>query len=181
MRDLARETLFQSADLRRDVRLRDTEDCGYVAIAVVIQVQKQQGAIQRIESINERVQRARPFIFFNRTGARVFDVVRFVERNGVALTRAVGPNERDRDVERDAVHPSGERTRRIELRERAPQLRDDLLGDVFAIGRVTAIGGGHLEDDPAMALEQLGEPSFSVVTRERSRGQRRHSYAVVGK
>jgi hypothetical protein len=168
-RGLAREALFQAADLRRDVRFRYPEDRGYVAIAVLVQIEKQQGSIQRVEPIDERVQQASCFVGFG--NRRIFDIVRFVERHGVARAHAVRANERDRDVQSDAVHPGREHARRIVGWKRAPELRNNLLRDVFSVGRIPAIRGSHLEDDSAMTLEQLGELRFSVDSRQRGRGQ----------
>jgi hypothetical protein len=80
-----------------------------------------------------------------------------VERHGVPLPLAVAAHERDRDVQRDAVHPGRERALRVVAGERPPQLRGDLLCQLGAIVGMARIGIGDLEHDLTVALEELAE------------------------
>ena len=67
----------------------------------------------------------------------------------------VAPPVGDRHVERDPVHPGRQLgAGRVVAIERAPKLHADLLRQVAAILQVAGVDGRHLENNPAMLVQQ---------------------------
>ena len=62
--------------------------------------------------------------------------------------------ERNRDVERDPIHPGGERALRRITGISLPQLEHDLLGEIVPVGVAAGVTGRHFANDPAVLLDQ---------------------------
>ncbi len=159
--DLFADALFEPVELGRDIAFGDAEHLGDLALAAFVQPQQQQRTIHRRLAFDHRVQCAHAFVGLVLRGAvvhRETDVrfVMFLQRFGAGLLAGAAVM-RDRDVQRDPVHPGRERPRRVVAWKRAPQMRGDLLGQILAILLQPAVAIGHFEHDSAMLIEQCGE------------------------
>src|SRR3546814_10808335 len=109
-----------------DVAFGDAQHLGDLAGASLVEVEQEQGAVERLEGGDEAMQHAQPCRGFVVGAIVVGHVVDgLVERHRVPAPVAVAAQERDRNVQRDTVHPRREPARRIVARPRAPQLHGD--------------------------------------------------------
>jgi hypothetical protein len=72
----------------------------------------------------------------------------------VPLSDALPAIERNRHVERDAVHPCGESAPAVKLFECPPEFNGDFLRQIFAVGEVLAIQIADLVEDLLVLLQQ---------------------------
>jgi len=70
---------------------------------------------------------------------------------------------RDRRVQRDAVHPGGNRGLTAERIDGPPDLQGDLLKEILAVGMLERIRVDHLEQDPLVACQPLAEDAIPLA------------------
>src|SRR5580704_2720299 len=83
---------------------------------------------------------------------------------------ALAAIERDRDVQRDAVHPGGKAHALVKDAERSPELDDNFLRQIVPVARVPAIGIADLVEDLLVLLHQVLEPILK---------RRRRHYPII--
>lgn len=137
-----------------DVRFADAEHLGDLAVAVLVEVEEQERAVE-LGELGDQALGEREAIGVGGT-AIVGELFVAGERleDAVAMVAA---GLREGDVERDAVGPGGEAARAVVGREGAPKLGDDLLGEVLAVAGGALVGGGHAVDEAAVLAEQGDE------------------------
>jgi len=148
------QALLEPADLGGNIGFGEAENLGDFAVTLFIEVEHQQRAIERIETVDHPVQRADAFVRCIRLiGCDIVHVV--VECDRVRIAQSRGAQGRDRDVQRDAIEPDRKTARGVVLGKRAPALRDDVLRKIGAIVRAAAVSIRDLEHDLTMAFDEV--------------------------
>ena len=87
----------------------------------------------------------------------------FVSAPLTALVPVLLAGPRDRRIEGDAVHPRGHRRIAAERIHRVPDLNDDFLKEILAVGMLERIRVDHFEEDPFVACQPLAEDSLPLA------------------
>lgn len=120
--------LPEPAEFRCDVRLRDANDLGDLAIAVFVEVQKRESLVEAVEPFDELVET--PDILQLVLRGLGYPEEPFIARADIAPSPDLAPLKRNRDVERGAVPPRRERRATVECAKRTPELDGDVLREV---------------------------------------------------
>ena len=124
------------AGLRRPILVEtllsgDAEDLGDLALRAVVEVEQQQGAVERRLPLDEALEHART-CWSRSWSAPPASATSMQPRRPAALHHGAPPHDllahvADRHVQRHAIHPGAEAARRVVLRPRVPELRADVL------------------------------------------------------
>src|SRR5690554_593655 len=146
---------LQARELGGDVAFADAQDLGHLAGAALLQVEQQQGAVQRFEGVDQGEQHAHLLPGLVVVAGRIRGFLRhLVQRRQHALAAARAAQVRDAHVQGDPVHPGREPLPRVVAGPGAPELGCDLLRQVGALVAVAGVAGRDLEHDPAMLFKQ---------------------------
>jgi hypothetical protein len=126
-------------------------------MAVVVQVQQHERPIERRE-LPDGGQQGPQALGGRRVEPGRADVVhQGIERHREGLPRRVTAQPRDGHVQGHAVHPRGERPRRVVRRVGPPELRQDVLDEIVAVGVGPAVGARHLVEHAPVGLDRRHE------------------------
>ena len=143
-------------DLHSHVALGEADDGGDFLVAEAIEQQQGHGAVDVLELRDLVIQPldARVAPIRRRRGQQAFHNL---ERLLAPLMPVLLARPRDRRVQGDAVHPRGHGGIAAERIHRAPDLNDDFLKEILAVGMLERIRVDHFEEDPFVARQPVAE------------------------
>jgi hypothetical protein len=144
-------------------------DLGDLAVASVFEIKHDESPVELFDSLQEPLQLRESLLEVGRRWrlGQGFGL-RLLERHDVLSPGVRGSGEGDRRVEGHPVHPRREPALPVVTRKRTPELETDLLDQVVALLKPTAVGVGQLEDDASVRLELSLE--FLRIALRRSHG-----------
>src|SRR5262245_20641857 len=138
----------QPIELGGDIRFSDAENLGNLAVTAPFEIEEDQRAMEVVELVDDPVELANTIIDFMSCPVRHRCQDLIVYRLKMALAKRGASPIRDRDVQRNSIHPGRKGSRVVERAERAPQLGANLLCQVALIFRIPAVRVCDLEHDP---------------------------------
>ena len=100
--------MFETTELCRNVGFRDADNHRYLAVAMIIEVEKQKGAIERWQGSDHPLQERDALVRFCPVSRLIRRLqLAFVKRDSFSGGMSVPAQSGDRDIQGNAIHPSG--------------------------------------------------------------------------
>lgn len=159
------DALLEASDLGGDIAFADAQNVGDLALWSFVQIQQQQGAIERSLLLDEALQQQKVVPVFVVAGIGAGNLVQLgIQWHGAQpQAHAVFAHMADRHVQSHPVHPRAEAARGVVAWPCVPQLGGDFLRQVVAIVGLPRIAVCDFEHDAAVLLQQRAEGLAWVI------------------